>query len=526
MQPKRMHASLLTAIVAFTYVALAAVLKRQDANWDLRNYHLYTPMALMQGRLDTDIAAAQMQTFHNPTLDFPLAWLVSQGAPGLLVAAWLALPAFVALYFALRMMDRLWPTKQSTFRLWIAGLATAGGAAVLPSIGSSFNDAFVAAAIVPALWWVVDSHGRRSAWMTWLPVGLLAGAAAGLKLTGAIYCVGFIAAAVVAGPLRSLPVRILGLATGGLVGFVIFAGPWAWRLWVEHGNPLFPYFNQWVQSPDALHTSYKDLRLLPVGWYDKLMVPIHLLKISRQFAENKLADPRMLLGFIALVIWSVQWLRARKHSAAPNDAIAPWPVIAFVLVSYACWVQLYGIYRYLFALEVVMSITIIGVLSTLLPQRFYKTLMIVALVLMLGATRHPGWGRQAFRTPMISVVFPTLADNAMVLIAEDHPVAHAVPFLPRDVPAIAVYNNFMDPKRCTRLQARAESRITAHQGSFYLLRQVSKGVPETGGRFEDYGFSLAGDCLKVEDSLRPVELCPLQRTHLTPVLCPLPAPGH
>ena len=46
----------LPAIVAFVYVALAVLAQGQDNNWDLRNYHLYTPIALMEARLGMDIA--------------------------------------------------------------------------------------------------------------------------------------------------------------------------------------------------------------------------------------------------------------------------------------------------------------------------------------------------------------------------------------------------------------------------------------------------------------------------------------
>lgn len=89
-------------LVSLLLVLLATLVQGQDRNWDLRNYHLYTPSALMDGRIEQDIAAAQMQTWHNPTLDFPFAWMVHAGLPGWLVSLWLALPAFIALLFGLR----------------------------------------------------------------------------------------------------------------------------------------------------------------------------------------------------------------------------------------------------------------------------------------------------------------------------------------------------------------------------------------------------------------------------------------
>ena len=50
-------------------------LQGMDANWDLRNYHLYNPHAWLTGRSAVDIAPAQLQGFHNPILDLPLYWL-------------------------------------------------------------------------------------------------------------------------------------------------------------------------------------------------------------------------------------------------------------------------------------------------------------------------------------------------------------------------------------------------------------------------------------------------------------------
>lgn len=508
-------------LVSLLLVLLATLVQGQDRNWDLRNYHLYTPSALMDGRIEQDIAAAQMQTWHNPTLDFPFAWMVHAGLPGWLVSLWLALPAFIALLFGLRLLDHLWPVQRSGFRTAIAGLTAICGGAVLPSVGTTFNDAFVAAGVIPALWWAVDSQDRRGPWATWVPVGLLAGLAAGLKLTGAMYCIGFIAAAMVAGPLRSLPQRLLALAIGGVAGAAITAGPWAWRLWQEHGNPLFPYFNQWFQSPDALPIAHSDDRYRAHG-FDALLVPFRLLFDSRRFSESMLADPRLLLGTLALGGWVLRWWKTRKDAAGDGRLIGL--VIAFAVTSYAVWAYLYGIYRYLFALELLLSVVLVGVLSAWLPARFYKTTLAIGMILLLAVANRPGWGRQSFSTPMVSVDFPTLPVDSMVLLAEDAPLAHAVAFLPKQVPALSLANNFMAPERCTRLQARVEQRIAEHRGALFLLREA-KDTPLNQGPFEAYGLSIGGSCVPVEDSLMAVELCPLARTTMATQLCPSSAPG-
>src|SRR3954447_18756256 len=47
----------------------------QDANWDLKNYHLYNAYGLLHGRLKVDLAAAAMQSFFNPLLDLQYYFL-------------------------------------------------------------------------------------------------------------------------------------------------------------------------------------------------------------------------------------------------------------------------------------------------------------------------------------------------------------------------------------------------------------------------------------------------------------------
>lgn len=508
------------AITALVLVLLAMAIQGQDGNWDLRNYHLYTPSALLDGRYGQDIAAAQLQTWHNPTLDVPFAWMVRAGLPGWLVSLWLGLHAFIAVLFALRLLDQLWPQQRGTLRTAMAGLAAVGGAAVMPSIGTTFNDAFVAAGVMAGLWWAVDSQGRRDDWATWVPVGLFAGLAAGLKLTGAMYCIGFIGAALVAGPLRGAPARLLALAVGGIVGGLLTAGPWALHLWRTHGNPLFPYFNEWFASPDALPHGHKDVRFVPRG-LDALRVPFHLLIESTRFSESRLADPRLLLGFSALAAWWVTAWRARAQHA--RDMGMVHALLVFVLLSFAVWVKLYGIYRYLFALELVCSIAIIGMLSQWPPRRFPRTVLVLSALLIVGVTNRPGWGRESFSTPMVEVRLPAFPRDSLVVLAEDKPLGYAVAHLPGDVPAISIHNNFMTPERCTRLQARAEQRVRQHTGPLFLLREVPDSAPPAE-HYHAYGLALGGACRNVPTNLSRLELCPLVRRSATPTICPAPAP--
>lgn len=494
------------ALLSSGLVLLATATQGQDANWDLRNYHLYTPMALLNGRWPRDIAVAQLQSWHNPTLDLPLGGLVLAGAPGWLVSLWLALPAAVALFFALRLMDRLWPDAASRWRSATAALVAITGAATMPEVATSFNDAFVAALALPALWWVSGAQQRNDAWRGWWLPGLLLGVAAGLKLTAAMYCLGLFAACLCAGPLRQAAGRVAMLALGGIGGFLASAGWWLWRIWQEHGNPLFPYFNQWFRSPDALYHGHTDDRFKPDSLLDALLVPLRLLRDNQLYSEPVLADPRLLLGLLALLAWAILYWRKRRADTGP----APWPLLAFVAASYGAWLALYGIYRYLLPLEMLLSVAFIGMLSQLPLRRWARPTLALTAVLVIAATNRPGWGRDDFHAPMIDVRFPALPRDALVLLAGDYPLGYAVAFLPTEVPAISLANNFMAPERCTRLQDRVESRVREHRGPLYLLRETPK-PDKPAPAFAAYDLAIASDCAAVAGGLAPIELCPLQR---------------
>jgi hypothetical protein len=111
----------------------------------------------------------------------------------------------------------------------------------------------------------------------------------------------------------------------------------------------------------------------------------------------------------------------------------------------------------------------------------------------------------------------------MIVTSTTHPVGHAVPYLPHRVPAIALANRFMAPDRCTRLQARAERRVRSHAGPLFLLKEVFDADPDPmAERYRDYGLEKAGKCLNVDDNLKPLELCPLDKARETPVICAPP----
>src|SRR5437667_7075552 len=134
--------------------AISAFLLRQDANWDLRNYHFYNAWAYLHGRLGWDLAPAQLQTFLNPLLDLPFYWMVAADWPPRVIAFFMALPAGVGAFFLAKILLLLFGELSIRERWAYAVLAFAIGVTAsgpVSLLGSTMNDWPPAALVMIAL---------------------------------------------------------------------------------------------------------------------------------------------------------------------------------------------------------------------------------------------------------------------------------------------------------------------------------------------------------------------------------------
>jgi hypothetical protein len=483
---------------------LALVLLRGvDGNWDLRNYHLYNPHAWLSGRMFTDIAPAQLQTWHNPLLDTPFYLLTVSGLDMRFASVWLTLPFAVALYLLLGLHASLSPERPSRCSQIVLVVLALGGAAFWSTLGNSMNDGFVAAAVLGGLGLVMRANppGFRQ----WFWAGLLAGAMMGLKLSANFYCLAFAAAASLPrSGHRPLP-ALFSLAAGGLLGFLITYGWWGWTLYSLTGNPFFPYYNNVFHSPWVGPLDFADARFRVHGLGGLLLAPFQLLRSSLRFSELYLRDPRLLLGLLGLV-----WLALARGSDSRLRQLA-----AFFFCAYLLWALQYGIYRYALTLEVLAALVIVLCLQRL-PGRFVFTALIAAAVLVNFATKRQNWGHVHNSSARLGIGAAPLPRDAMVIIAGGEPVAYLALGLPKATPLVAVNNNIFSQTQCSALFLRARATISTHAGSLWLLS------PDNGHVFNDLmllrlneGLELRGECVDYPNSLGAARLCPLVRT--TPV---------
>ncbi|HEY1150732.1 MAG TPA: hypothetical protein VGF27_19280, partial [Pseudoduganella sp.] len=98
------------------FFALLSLSYGQDSNWDLQNYHLYNPFALLHGKIGFDLAPGVWQSYFNPTLDllyYGLATTLPARLAGAIMGALHGLNFVLIAYIALHLLPRRLPAAAS-----------------------------------------------------------------------------------------------------------------------------------------------------------------------------------------------------------------------------------------------------------------------------------------------------------------------------------------------------------------------------------------------------------------------------
>ncbi|MCH8476155.1 MAG: hypothetical protein LAT55_13115 [Opitutales bacterium] len=225
---------------------VAGIIIGPDANWDLRNYHIYNSYAFLEGRHAIDIAPAQRQSYHNPTAGLPLyALMFAFNEHPRLVAALMSLPYGIAIAAIAWLSSLVLPFSTMTeqvFRILAATVIGATGAATLGVIGSTMNEIPISTLIIFAL--AITCARLKKDNLNYgalFAVGFCVGIAGGLKLTYAVHGLAIGCALVSIVFLGKISIReLLVSALGVIVGLGLSSGWWFWHLYELFGNPVFP----------------------------------------------------------------------------------------------------------------------------------------------------------------------------------------------------------------------------------------------------------------------------------------------
>lgn len=465
-------------VAAMTAVALlgglVALCLGQDANWDLRNYHVYNGYAWWHGRLTQDLAPAQLQSYFNPALDIVQYALLTRW-PGPMAGALMGvLHALVFVPVAAIAWYVLEADSQRARLAPLLALAGLCSAAFLSEFANTMGDASTALPLLAALALVMRAQRRQQGGSAlaaghWLLAGFLLGLAVACKLTNAPYAVALACAALCAGGRPR--VRVLGVVSMALTALLVFAliaAPWYLRVWEQFGNPLFPQFNGLFRAPLAQPVSLGDTRWLPRNVGEWVAWPLVLTFNPWRVSEIALFQCIWALLYLAVlgIVGRALWRRSLPVRGWNAQATT---LLVFVGVGYLLWQSMFSIHRYLAALELLAPLALWLCCQRLFAAARARTvaacLVLFSAVIALGGWNdwgHESWARHSIQVQPPPIDVPA---SSTVLLVGNQPQAWRIALLAPAARYVGVASNLAESD-AYRARVRA---LVAERPQLYAL---------------------------------------------------------
>jgi hypothetical protein len=524
MSPSRPREIAVVLFLGLLGGAVASIFLGQDVNWDLQNYHFYTPHALLNHRYELDLMPAGIvQTYLNPLVyiipyllitTFPPIWV---GAlQGMLHGANLVLVWAIARRVLSTVSDGSRSNHRGQRYIEYAAVTAVGVTApiFLSVLGTSFAGATlslpVLAAVLLAVPLVVEDehsghrHRRQSGRV--LTAGLLVGAGAGLKLTGGVYVAALVLALVIALP-RHLKGRLAALnIIGAMAGFVVTGGPWAWFIWSRLGSPVFPLFNRFFRSPYYLSANFSDTRWIPDSAAQALFYPFQWAAGGHPTTEVPFRDARFAIVSVLLVVTiPALWIWARRgRRMVTAESRRCVFLLTFFLAAYGIWIVQLAQRRFIVVLELISGIALAAFLRLILPAGRLRHIAVIVLCVIAVLTGQPAnWGRLRWNDDWFGVRVPPglQTDSTLFVMANGEPDAFVIPFLPPS-------SRFVRLAGLTELYRETYSEmIEHHQGPVRTLGAAGTSSAANAALVEIDRFVDTDSCEVLETRLKPIQSC-------------------
>jgi hypothetical protein len=380
----------------------------QDLNFDLITYHYYLGYSAFVPRFQLDFLAAGVYGYQSPLPFMLLYWLDSVGTPpvaiAMLHATFHALNLVLLYFLAELLVGKVGtvPERAKVIAFWLLG-------AIAPIywtlVGTSFADLSTSVPVLTGLWLVAraspDNGVLPRRGIGWIAVGgVIMGIATGARIHNGIYVAGLLCGIAFAGfPDRKFVLRACGVfPLAAFAGWLLSFSPWAYRLYEEFGNTLFPLFNGVFRSPDFPASNLPFLSFAPRNLWDLITLPFWMgTDAPWVYVELPLPDVRPALFTVCLFALALLWLfqRARGRLATTPELPATRYgthkiaqgrrlILIFFAVSAMLWLATSSNGRFGVALFLLGGPVCGVVLSWLLPTR-YVILVITGVVLWQAA---------------------------------------------------------------------------------------------------------------------------------------------
>jgi hypothetical protein len=473
----RPRAGAVAAVLIPLLFGLMSVVIGQDANWDLRNYHVYNVHALLNDRIGFDLAPARFQTYFNPTIDL-LYYGLNRWLPppvvGFVMGVLHGLNFVLLLAIARRLIGA---DADLRLPLLLAAVAVLGPG-FRGELGNTMGDNTTALLLLGSLYlvlsrWEALLDQSAKAAMAVLCAGLLMGLGTGLKLTNVTYavalCLAFFAVPL---PYR----RRFGLAflfgIGVLAGIALTGGWWFLKMWETFGNPLFPQFNNIFHSPWAAETGVIDTSFLPKTLLEYLRWPFIFAADYHRVTE---VAHRLVMWPVTYVLFAALGLialrRRLRGAALPAVNARARFFLLFFGLAYLVWMRMFSIYRYLIPLELLMPLVVWLLWRAIATtERAAQRLTAVTLaVLVLCALPTPQWGNAQWVKQSYSAEVPAFAlpGQTVIFFAQpEPPMGWMVPLFPPQVKFIGVDTGFPESPAWRQ---RVREAVAERSGPHYVM---------------------------------------------------------
>ena len=298
----------------------------KDLNWDLQNYHYYLGAYLAQGRDGLDFFPASVQSYLNPLPHLPFYWLNRLGLPALVVGSVLAVSAVFNLMAIRRIAALVMPMTFGNRAFFVEGAVALSALSpiFLAEVGTSYVDVLVSIPCLYAVYFLLAQTGLPRWHYVWA-AGFLLGLAVGLKPTtvlfAAIACLCFLVNELIRNWRNGLNAMLV-LIVSGFAGLLLTEGWWAWHLYGQYGNPVFPLLNDVFQSDWFPHLPLANARFACRSWHCVFEFPLDVLNARlHTYAEIHAPDGRFILGLIFLPCFA---LRTAKLALVTNSINTDW----------------------------------------------------------------------------------------------------------------------------------------------------------------------------------------------------------
>ena len=160
--------------------------------------------------------------------------------------------------------------------------------------------------------------------------------------------------------------------------FSIVLAPWLFWNFQNSHNPFFPYANSIFKSEYLSTTSYR-FPFGPTNFWQFLFYPFLLLIDNSYLGEYHELIHDYKTVFYILILLSAFWLFYKKRKQSPII----WNLYKFYVLSYICWVSVFGYARYAIALEGLAGVLLIWVFKEFFQKKDFFRIGSAVIVLCL-----------------------------------------------------------------------------------------------------------------------------------------------